>query len=57
MQELESLRFRMLSSAPIYPTLEEARMTASLTEAQAQLGAKVVCEYRSGRPHSSTGCS
>jgi hypothetical protein len=36
--ELESLRFRMLSPAPIYPALEEARMTASLTEAKAQLG-------------------
>ncbi len=36
--ELESLRFRMLSAAPIYPALEEARMAASLTEAQEQLG-------------------
>jgi len=36
--ELESLRFRMLSPAPIYTAVEEARMAASLTEAQAQLG-------------------
>lgn len=35
---LESLRYRMLSPAPIYPAMEEARMTAALTEALKQLG-------------------
>jgi hypothetical protein len=35
---LESLRFRLLSPAPIYPAMEEARMTASLTQALAVLG-------------------
>ena len=35
---LESLKYRMLSPAPIYPAMEEARMTAALTEALKQLG-------------------
>lgn len=35
---LGSLRFRLLSPAPIYPAMEEARMTASLTQALAVLG-------------------
>ena len=37
--QLESLRFRLASPAPIYPALEIANMTASLTLAQAQLPA------------------
>jgi len=35
---LESLNQRMLSPAPLYPAMEEARMTAALTEAVKQLG-------------------
>ena len=36
--ELESLAFACCHPPPIYPAVEEARMAASLTEAQAQLG-------------------
>jgi hypothetical protein len=36
---LESLRYRMNSPAPLYPAMEEARMTAALAEAVKQLGA------------------
>lgn len=35
---LESLRYRLLSPAPVYPAMEEARITAALTEAEKQLG-------------------
>jgi peptidase S46-like protein len=35
---LESLRFRLLSPAPIYPDVEKIRLTASLTESLKQLG-------------------
>jgi hypothetical protein len=37
--QLESLRFRLESPAPVYPALEIARMTGSLEQAQQQLGA------------------
>jgi Peptidase S46 len=35
---LESLRFRLLSPAPIYPEVEKVRLTASLTESLKRLG-------------------
>jgi hypothetical protein len=37
--ELESLRFRLESPAPVYPPLEIARMSGSLDEARQELGA------------------
>ena len=37
--QLESLRFRLESPAPVYPALEIARMTGSLEQAQQELGA------------------
>jgi hypothetical protein len=37
--QLESLRFSLASPAPIYPEMEEAAMSASLSESVAQLGA------------------
>jgi hypothetical protein len=36
--QLESLRFRLTSPAPIYPEMEEAAMSASLAESMTQLG-------------------
>ncbi len=36
--ELESLRYRLLSPAPVYPELEKARIASSLQFAQQQLG-------------------
>jgi peptidase S46-like protein len=36
--QLESLRFSMASTAPIYPDMEEAAMSASLAESVQQLG-------------------
>src|SRR5262249_33914363 len=36
--QLESLRFRMFSPAPIYPAMEEALLAGGLTESQEQLG-------------------
>jgi len=36
--QLESLRFRLTSPAPIYPEMEEAAMSASLAESVMQLG-------------------
>lgn len=35
---LESLRYRLLSPAPVYAAVEKARLTASLTESLRQLG-------------------
>ena len=35
--QLEGVRFRLASPAPIYPELEQAKMTAALTDAQAHL--------------------
>src|SRR5512140_2414643 len=37
---LESLRFRMLSPAPLYPAMEEAELADWMTQAQAALGAQ-----------------
>jgi hypothetical protein len=37
--QLESLRFRLESPAPVYPALEIARMTGSLEQARQELGA------------------
>lgn len=37
--QLESLRYRLLSPAPVYPGLEEARMAGGLEESRRQLGA------------------
>ncbi|HEV2178262.1 MAG TPA: S46 family peptidase [Terriglobia bacterium] len=37
--ELESLKFRLFSPAPVYPEMEEAVLTAGLSYAQQQLGA------------------
>jgi hypothetical protein len=37
--QLESLRFRMESPAPVYPALEIARMSGSLEQARQELGA------------------
>lgn len=36
--QLESLRFRLTSPAPVYPEMEEAAMSASLAESVTQLG-------------------
>lgn len=49
--QLESLKFRMLSPAPIYPELEIARLTAGLTLAQQELGPddEFVKTFREGR--------
>ncbi|HUO29091.1 MAG TPA: S46 family peptidase [Bryobacteraceae bacterium] len=50
--QLQSLRFRLFSPAPIYPAMEIARMTGALEEDVAQLGAddpflKIVLDGRS----------
>jgi hypothetical protein len=50
--ELESLRFRLFSPAPIYPGLETARMIGAMEMAQQELGAddpwiKIVVDRRS----------
>jgi len=37
--QLESLRYRLLSPAPIYPAMEEARLSGGLAESAQQLGA------------------
>lgn len=37
--QLESLRYRLLSPAPVYPGLEEARMAGGFEESRKQLGA------------------
>jgi len=37
--QLESLRFRLFSPAPVYPKLEEALLTDSLQESSEELGA------------------
>ena len=36
--QLESLRFRLFSPAPVYPGLETARMTGAMQMAQKELG-------------------